>query len=128
MKIMKQISIISLVIALSACIYVPVVDENKVSASSCETYTKSMSLKQLESQSGGRQGYWLNCSGNEKCYVALLTTVAVVSAGSVVISGSIVGTANTVHWLEYQGTCSDGYLNIAKQRYLESENKPTPAI
>jgi hypothetical protein len=55
--------------------------------------------------------------------------VLVLSAGSALISGSIVLTGNTVHWLEYQGTCSDGYLNVTKQLFIESVNKPktTPA-
>lgn len=59
-----------------------------------------------------------------------LTAALAVFAGSAIISGSIVLTANTVHWLEYQGTCSDGYLNVAKQRFLDSVDKPapTPAI
>jgi hypothetical protein len=47
-------------------------------------------------------------------------------AGSALISGSIVLTGNTVHWLEYQGTCSDGYLNSAKQKLFDSFGSPEP--
>jgi len=56
---------------------------------------------------------------DDECLAAAL----VISAGSVLVSGTIVLAGNTVHWLEYQGTCSDGYLNSAKQLFFESLNK-----
>lgn len=42
----------------------------------------------------------------------------VVTGGSAVVSGSIVLVGNTAHWLEYQGTCSDGYLARARNAFL----------
>ncbi len=104
---------------MSACVVVPVVDKDEAESSTCKTYTKSMSLEMVTGNPGG------GCNNNE-CIAALL----VVFAGSAIISGSIVLTGNTVHWLEYQGTCSDGYLNAAKQLFLESINKSktTPEI
>ena len=67
------------------------------------------------------------CLNNRDCAVGALAGVIVVTAGSAVISGSIVVTGNTLHWLEYQGTCSDGYLSKAKQLFLASigMSKPT---
>ena len=56
---------------------------------------------------------------NEECAI-VLAGVAAISAGSAIVSGSIVLTGNTIHWLEYQGTCSDGYLNKVKQAFLDS--------
>jgi hypothetical protein len=103
---------------LSACVYVPVVDEPDASAS-CKTYTKTMSLNTIEMQGNIVQP---GCNTGD-CAATLLAAVVVVSAGSAIISGSIVVTGNTLHWLEYQGTCSDGYLGKAKQLFLDSIGK-----
>jgi len=76
-------------------------------SASCRTYTKSMSLKE-HPMSG-------NCTDN-----SCLGGAIVVTAGSLLISGSIVLAGNTVHWLEYQGACSDGYLNMTKQFFIKT--------
>jgi len=34
----------------------------------------------------------------------------VIPAGSFVLSGGIILVGNTLHWLEYQGTCEDSAL------------------
>jgi hypothetical protein len=102
--------------ALSGCV-VPVVENDDTASSACHTYTKSMSLKVLD------ENPFMRGCHDEECLAAAL----VVSAGSAVISGSIVLTGNTVHWLEYQGTCSDGYLNSAKKLFIETVSKPKPA-
>ena len=122
-----------LALSLSACIYVPVVDESKASATDCETVTKHMSMQNLfETEArdtpGRSNDIPINIGGgcNSECAAAILAAVVAVSAGSAIISGSIVLTGNTVHWLEYQGTCSDGYLNSTKRLFLESVNKPKP--
>ena len=110
MGLIKKFTTIFFFFALSACVFVPVVDRYE-DASSCKTYTKSMSLK--ANQMNGA------CKDN-----GCLGGVLLLSAGSVLISGSIVLIGNTVHWLEYQGLCSDGYLNVTKQLFIESVNKP----
>jgi len=110
-----------LAFTLSACVFVPVIDESDAGSATCKTFTKSMSLDAVQMQG--------NVSGrcqNEGC-VAILASAVVVSAGSAIISGSIVLTGNTIHWLEYQGTCSDGYLNRTKQLFLDSLGKDKPA-
>ena len=98
--------------SLPACVYVPVVDNNE--SAKCNTVTKSLSLDKIDTE--GNMS--MRCR-NEGC-AAVLAGAAVVSAGSVIISGSIVLTGNTIHWLEYQGTCSDGYLNKVKQSFLDA--------
>ena len=105
---------IPLALALSSCVVVPEVDRYQDTPPDCKTYTKSMSLKTVDRKSDG-----VVCA-DEGCLAAFL----VISAGSVLISGSIVLAGNTLHWLEYQGTCSDGYLNTTKQLFLKSINKP----
>ena len=133
MRTSAAFSIAFLALSLSACIYVPVVDENKESAATCETITKHMLMQNLfEREARDTQGRSndipINIGGgcNSECAAAILAAVVVVSAGSAIISGSIVLTGNTVHWLEYQGTCSDGYLNSTKRLFLETVNKSKP--
>lgn len=50
----------------------------------------------------------------------IVAVIVAVSAGSLLVSGSIVVANNTVHWLEYQGTCSEGYLNKARLAFLDT--------
>ncbi|OIR15771.1 hypothetical protein GALL_32720 [mine drainage metagenome] len=125
MRIPAALSLAFLAASLSACIYVPVVDESKDSAAACETITKHMSMQNLfergaRDTQGRSNDIPINIGGgcNSECAAAILAAVVVVSAGSAIISGSIVLTGNTVHWLEYQGTCSDGYLNSTKRLFL----------
>lgn len=114
MRRLKVFLLLSLALALSACVVVPKVDPDEANSSGCKTYTRSMKLDVVVTNPGG--------CGDEYCLAAYLA----VFAGSAIISGSIVLTGNTVHWLEYQGTCSDSYLNVTKQRFLDSINKPKP--
>jgi len=80
-----------------------------------------MSLESVQLQGNIAEN---GCINNRDCVVGALAGVIVVTAGSAIISGSIVITGNTLHWLEYQGTCSDGYLSKAKQLFLASIGIP----
>lgn len=115
MKALKVFPAFILATTLSGCV-VPIVDKDAVASPSCKTTSKSMSLQMADGNAFIRECHDQVC----------LTAALAVFAGSAIISGSIVLTANTIHWLEYQGSCSDGYLNIAKQRFLDSVNKPAP--
>ncbi|OIR11352.1 hypothetical protein GALL_68450 [mine drainage metagenome] len=118
MSILRAFSVGLLAFPLAACVVVPAVDQEEALSSSCETYTKSMTLRAVD--------FNPNCSSNNgDCLAAALA----ISAGSAIISGSIVLTNNTVHWLEYQGSCSDSYLNAARQKFLATfgSAKPRPA-
>jgi hypothetical protein len=102
-------------LALSACVYVPTVKERDAAEAECKTLTQSMSMDAIE------VGSHADCHG-EDC-TAMLAGIVIVSTGSAIISGSIVLTGNTIHWLEYQGTCSDGYLGKTKRLFLETFSK-----
>ena len=117
---------LAIILSLSACVYVPVVDEPDASSASCKTYTQSMSLTAVEMQ--GNITIQPGC--NRDCAAAALAPVIIVTAGSAIISGSIVLTGNTIHWLEYQGRCSDGYLAKTKQLFLDTVglSKPTQTV
>jgi hypothetical protein len=93
-------------------------DEQEDTSSTCKIATRSMTLQMVSDNS-----ITFRCS-EQACMAGALSVLA----GSTIISDNIVLTANTVHWLEHQGTCSDSYLNVARQRFLESLNKPTPAL
>ncbi len=108
---------------LSGCVYVPVVQEPSNIEAGCHTITKDLSLETIELQGAERnQG----CNQNAECLNALLASATVLAAGSAIISGSIVLTGKAIHWLEYQGTCSDGYLNRTKRVFLESFSHDIP--
>lgn len=111
MGTLKTFLPVALAFTLPACVVVPTVDKYQDSSAACRTYTRSMSLKSLDLPLNG-------ACHDEECLAALL----IISAGSVLISGSIVLTGNAVHWLEYQGTCSDSFLNAARHRFLDSIN------
>ncbi len=115
MNIHQILVYICITLSLTACVYLPVVDEN--ASAKCNTVTKSMSLDKVDVE--GNMS--VRCR-NEGC-AAVLAGSVVVSAGSAIVSGTIVLTGNTIHWLEYQGTCSDGYLNKAKNLFLDAINK-----
>ena len=106
---------------IASCVYVPVVDEHDSKNSSCDTYTKSLTLNPIEMN----ENITVGCNSGD-CAAVALGSVIVVTAGSAIISSSIVLTGNTLHWLEYHGTCSEGYLNKAKQLFLDSIHKLQP--
>lgn len=118
MKALSIVLIISLATMLSACVVVPTIDKNIAQESSCQTFTKRMTLKSVNLGSAG-------CGGSVgECLAAYLA----IGAGSALVSGSIVLTGSTIHWLEYQGRCSDGYLHVAKQQFLDSLGRPEQTV
>jgi hypothetical protein len=119
MKAPRTILPISLAAALSACIVVPTIDKNAAQQTNCQTFTKRMTLQSVNLGSA-------SCGGSNagECLAAYLA----VGAGSAIVSGSIVLTGNTIHWLEYQGRCGDGYLHIAKQQFLDSLGRPEHTV
>jgi hypothetical protein len=49
-------------------------------------------------------------NSNEGAAICLAAMGVIIPVGSLVASGSIVLVGNTMHWLEYHGTCDDGML------------------
>jgi hypothetical protein len=95
MKINKLSTVCITAILISGCIYTPklvtVYDEE------CDIEIKHMELEENQLEA-------LTSCTNEDCFAAILG-VGVFSAGSEIISGSIVVTANIVYWLEKQSRC-----------------------
>ena len=84
--------------ALSACIVVP--QTQAVYDPDCQVMTRQVTLETAVI------GGFTRCAG-EGC-AAMLATLGVVTAASVVVSGSIAIVANTVYWIERQGRCIRG--------------------
>lgn len=75
----------------------------------CRMATRSLELDYTEiSMNGCPLGSSSsNMDGEMICLAAMGVVIPV---GSLVVSGSIVLVGNTMHWLEYHGTCDDGLL------------------
>ena len=90
---------------LTGCVFLPKVDEEKVPK--CQLYTRELTVGALEFEPdfGNVQ------SGSD--FVAVLTGYAAIGAVSGIVSGSIVVTGNTIHWIEREGTCKEGVIKEA---------------
>ena len=94
---------------LKACVFLPEVVEER--ENSCQLYTKQLRLEFAHADFSG-----VTCSG-EAC-TAVLTAMLVISATTLVVSGSIVVVGNTIHWIEQSVSCDAETV----QRHL---NAPT---
>ncbi|MDO9072240.1 MAG: hypothetical protein Q8R98_16630 [Rubrivivax sp.] len=81
---------------LAGCIVVP--QTHTVYDPGCQTHTRQVTLE------AAYIGGFHSCAG-DGC-LALLATAGVVSAASVVVSGSLAVVGNVVYWLELQGRCN----------------------
>ncbi len=98
---MKRASVYCvMVMLLSSCaVFSPEISDDQSYGQECELKTKKLDLSVEVLPLMELEG----C--NEKC----LILPAIVSGGTLVVSGSIVLTKNTLHWLEYQGKCNLGF-------------------
>lgn len=100
-------------IVLTACIVVP--QTHSVYDPECQIMTRQVTLE------AAVVGGFTSCAG-EGC-AAMLATLGVVTAASVVVSGSIAIVANTVYWLERQGRCVRGPAGAASSAATPSTSK-----
>ncbi len=93
------------VFLVTACAFYPTASKQQHHANDCDMATRSLDLDYAEMSGNG-------CSGatSEAAAICLAALGIVVPVGSLVASGSIVLIGNTLHWLEYHGTCDDGLL------------------
>lgn len=84
--------------ALAGCIVVP--QKQWVYDPECKTHTHQVTLE------AAYLGGFHSCAG-DGC-VAMLAAMGVVTAASVVVSGSIALVGNVVYWMERQGRCLRG--------------------
>ena len=97
---MKRVSVYSVMVMLltSCALFTPEISEDQSFGQECKLKTEKLDLSVAVLP-------WKESEGcDEKC----LVLPAIVSGGTLVVSGSIVLTNNTLHWLEYQGKCNLG--------------------
>ena len=97
---------------LIACAFVPKVDHQQDYAKHCEMYTKELTLDAVSM--GG-----LDCGGNSTC----VAVAGIVPVTTFLVSGSIVLVGNTLHWLEYQGSCDEGIIQSSLDKVLPDEEE-----
>jgi|GEM_PF-2971455 len=100
---LKQLSILFLTTTLiSGCAFVPELAEDQAYFEDCKTRTKSLSLaaKKLDKAS----------CGNNDIRTCLFLKGVFIPASSLIVSGSLVLAGNTLHWLEYHGSCENGVV------------------
>jgi len=99
----------SLGLLLTGCVFLP--REANDDHPQCNMVTGSYTL---EASPVGH----VDLSGNDPR--AIVAILALVPAGSLIVSGSIVAVNDTVHWIEYQGRCSDSETHRASTALVNS--------
>jgi hypothetical protein len=94
--VIRLLAAISLALLLASCVVLPrqAADDHP----QCNMVTGSYTLEAIP------VGH-IDVNGSDAR--AIIAVLAVVPAGSLIVSSSIVAVNNTAHWIEYQGRCSD---------------------
>lgn len=94
------------VFLMTACAFVPTVKSPDATQSACSFYTPEWTLgvKPID-----ERNFCRGARGDD-AGLCLLTVGVIIPAGSLLVSGSIVLIGNTIHWLEYQGTCEEAEI------------------
>jgi len=101
----KRTFFVSCIAILSGCTFFPAVSNQQSFANQCEMVTRELTLtsEPIDLLDG--------CGSDAEAPACYLAVAIGVPAVSFVVSGSIVLAGNTIHWLEYQGRCDEGYLS-----------------
>ncbi len=89
----------------AGCAFYPTTSDQQHHSDDCQMYTRELALDYAEMPIEECAG-----SGAEGSLICLAALGVVVPVGSLVASGSIVVAGNSLHWLEYHGTCNEGLL------------------
>ncbi|MDW6005397.1 hypothetical protein [Vibrio mangrovi] len=99
---LKSLFTVPLILLLSACVVLPETAKEQDYAQTCEMSTRKLQLTIVKDDVGV-----CHSIHSKEELLACLTVGGVISSASLIISGSIVVVGNTIHWLEYQTTCSE---------------------
>ncbi len=112
---LRIVSLLLIMFLMHSCIVLPktVPQEDQ----ECLLYTKSMTIDYYTSpdmidEAVDEMVHALASDCHEPECLMLLAPLVAISAGSLVVSGSIVVVGNTIHWIKKQGRCND---SITKQ-------------
>ncbi|WP_019531611.1 hypothetical protein [Dasania marina] len=118
---LRTVLISSLLPVLAGCIFTPKTAGQQPYSEQCSMQTRRLSL----STNNLSHSYICHGGPSDDAKACLAAFGIVVPAGSFIISGSIVVANNSLHWLEYHGTCDQGLLNevthIFKRKTRQSQ-------
>ena len=107
---MRHVSLLFIVLLMQSCIVLPktVPEEDQ----ECLLLTKSMTIDYYTSpdmidEAVDEMVHALASDCHEPECLLVFVPIIAISAGSLVVSGSIVVVGNTIHWIEKQGKCDD---------------------
>lgn len=101
LRTLQLTALIATLASITACAFYPTTSEQQQYANRCDMFTKQLTLTTTQLAE-------LRCNN---CDADAFAAVYIgVPAVTFVVSGSIVLAGNTLHWLEYQGTCESGFL------------------
>lgn len=102
---------------ISSCAFVPEVSDTQEYYADCPMFTKKLTLSVTKVQGE-------ICDDDDNLEACLLTIGVIVPAGSLIVSGSLVLAGNTLHWLEYESSCENGFV-IKNYNKLKNKLKRT---
>ena len=98
----RSISVFSLSLFLSACVFVPATAQKQAYYDKCKMATKRLTIEpKVRSRFKVCDG-----KGLTEEPVACLLLSGLVGTATFIVSGSVVAIGNTVHWLEYKSGCT----------------------
>lgn len=124
MKIKRSACLFALTLACAGCTFMPTTDHHQPYAKNCDMITKRLTLDEPRSATAFscRKGIHGGNRGGADFLGCLVFAGIIEPAGSLVISGSIVLINNSLHWLEYQGSCDKNKIDESVEDYLSTIN------
>ncbi|MDM8564833.1 hypothetical protein QUF74_04190 [Candidatus Halobeggiatoa sp. HSG11] len=119
--IKKSIIFVIILFYLSSCAFYPKVADRQ--NTQCHLVTKKLTLEvfpPIPESSLDLTGF--DISDDSGIIFYILAGVVVIATVSAIVSGSIVLTGNTIHWIEQEGKCDDGAIKKAIENLLNSLN------
>ncbi len=117
MNIKKHITVFALTLLCTGCVILPATSAHQPYAKNCDMLTKRLMLNKPESERAF--GCQKNMHGGNVLSCLVLAGI-IIPAGSLVISGSIVLINNSLHWLEYQGSCDKAQIEENVQSFINT--------
>jgi len=101
--IAKLFFLLMFVAVFTSCTFIPEKSKNQQYAHECDMFTKKLSLTYVELQGDF-------CGNSNDAAACLFALGVAIPIGSLLVSGSVILIGNTLHWLEYQGSCDEGVI------------------